>query len=171
MEPTCPAAHRNPRRLCAERLLSSSSPKSAASCQARHRAPEISRNETLWNIGIGLPHQSALILAARITLAHFLKFAVTNAIRRSYRLGRAPAHLCEMKAAAAAAAARFRYANEMLWLLSGSERMRWPVAAKYALSTAGAATQIVGSPTPPQKPPDGMRIVSTFGISAMRITS
>ena len=38
-----------------------------------------------------------------------------------------------------------------------------------ALRTAGAATQMVGSPTPPQKPPDGMMIVSTFGICAMRI--
>ena len=47
--------------------------------------------------------------------------------------------------------------------------MRLPVAAKIALSTAGAATQMVGSPTPPQKPPVGMTIVSTFGISAMRI--
>jgi len=37
------------------------------------------------------------------------------------------------------------------------------------LSTAGAATQIVGSPTPPQKPPLGMMTDSTFGISAMRI--
>jgi hypothetical protein len=34
-----------------------------------------------------------------------------------------------------------------------------------------AATQIVGSPTPPQKPPDGISIVSTFGIWAMRIMS
>ena len=33
--------------------------------------------------------------------------------------------------------------------------MRLPVAAKIAFSTAGAATAIVGSPTPPQKPPDG----------------
>src|SRR5215471_15366023 len=67
------------------------------------------------------------------------------------------------------AAASLHHANEMLWFFSGNERMRLPVAAKYALSTAGAATQIVGSPTPPQKPPDAMRIVSTFGISAMRI--
>src|SRR5262249_9125923 len=66
---------------------------------------------------------------------------------------------------------RVRYANEMLGLLSGIDRMRWPVAAKYALSTAGAAIQIVGSPTPPQKPPDGMRIVSTLGISAIRMMS
>ena len=49
--------------------------------------------------------------------------------------------------------------------------MRLPVAAKYAFSTAGAATQIVGSPTPPQNPPDGMMIDSTFGICAMRIES
>src|SRR6516162_5329563 len=67
------------------------------------------------------------------------------------------------------AAASLRHANEMLWFFNGNERMRLPVAAKYALSTAGGATQIVGSPTPPQKPPDGIRIVSTFGISAMRI--
>ena len=41
---------------------------------------------------------------------------------------------------------------------SGMLRMRLPVAAKIALSTAGAATAIVGSPTPPQKSPDGMTI-------------
>jgi len=29
--------------------------------------------------------------------------------------------------------------------------------------------QIVGSPTPPQKPPLGMMIDSTFGISLIRI--
>src|SRR5882724_277186 len=51
----------------------------------------------------------------------------------------------------------------MLWFFSGNERMRWPVALKYALSTAGAATQIVGSPTPPHGslPPDSMMIDST----------
>jgi hypothetical protein len=43
--------------------------------------------------------------------------------------------------------------------------------APEALSTAGAATQIVGSPTPPQNPPLGMMIDSTFGIWAMRIES
>ena len=53
---------------------------------------------------------------------------------------------------------------------TGNERMRLPVAAKMALRTAGAATPIVGSPTPPQKPPDGTRTVSTFGISSMRMT-
>ena len=34
---------------------------------------------------------------------------------------------------------------------SGKLRTGLPVAAKIALSTAGATTQIVGSPTPPQK--------------------
>jgi hypothetical protein len=41
------------------------------------------------------------------------------------------------------------------WSFSGSSRMRLPVAAKIAFSTAGAATAMVGSPTPPQKPPVG----------------
>ena len=54
-------------------------------------------------------------------------------------------------------------------LLSGTERMRLPLAAKYALSTAGAATQMVGSPTPPQKLPLGVTIVSTFGIALINI--
>jgi formate-dependent phosphoribosylglycinamide formyltransferase (GAR transformylase) len=67
-----------------------------------------------------------------------------------------------------AAAAPYRHANEMSWFLSGMERIRLPVAAKNALSTAGAATKIVGSPTPPQNPPDGITIDSTFGISLMR---
>jgi hypothetical protein len=61
------------------------------------------------------------------------------------------------------------YAKAMFWSFSGTERIRFPVAAKYAFSTAGAATQIVGSPTPPQNPPLGMMIDSTFGISAIRI--
>src|SRR5215831_9532418 len=52
--------------------------------------------------------------------------------------------------------------------INGIERMRRPVAAKIALSTAGAATDTVGSPTPPQKPPDGTRTTSTGGISRMR---
>lgn len=46
-----------------------------------------------------------------------------------------------------------------------------PVAAKTAFSTAGAATAMVGSPTPPQKPPEGTVITSTTGISSRRITS
>ncbi|WNJ94134.1 hypothetical protein [Bosea sp. 685] len=33
-----------------------------------------------------------------------------------------------------------------------------------------AAAAIVGSPTPPQKPPDGMITVSTAGISSRRST-
>ena len=47
---------------------------------------------------------------------------------------------------------------------------RLPVAANIAFNTAGAATAIVGSPTPPQKPPDGITMVSTAGISLMRST-
>jgi len=61
------------------------------------------------------------------------------------------------------------HANDRLWFFSGNERIRLPVALKNALSTAGAATQIVGSPTPPQKPSLGMMTASTFGMSAMRI--
>jgi len=64
---------------------------------------------------------------------------------------------------------RFVHASVMFWFFSGNDRMRLPVAAKIALSTAGAATKIVGSPTPPQNPPDGMTMRSTFGISLMRI--
>ena len=56
------------------------------------------------------------------------------------------------------------------WFISGIVRMRLPVAAKIALSTAGAATAIVGSPTPPQKSPVGTMTVSTCGISSMRMT-
>src|SRR3712207_7768441 len=37
------------------------------------------------------------------------------------------------------------------WFFSGRLRMRLPVAAKIAFSTAGAATAMVGSPTPPQR--------------------
>ncbi len=63
------------------------------------------------------------------------------------------------------------YTSVMPWFFSGNVRMRLPVAAKNALRTAGAATQIVGSPTPPQNPPDAMMIDSTFGICAIRIES
>src|SRR5262249_25502504 len=45
---------------------------------------------------------------------------------------------------------------------NGSVRTGLPVAAKMALSTAGVTTEIVGSPTPPQKSPDGTMTVSTF---------
>src|SRR5437763_1495418 len=38
----------------------------------------------------------------------------------------------------------------MSWFFSGNERMRLPVALANAFSTAGAATQMVGSPMPPQ---------------------
>src|SRR5215470_12539894 len=63
------------------------------------------------------------------------------------------------------------YTSVMPWFLSGNVRMRLPVAAENAFRTAGAATQMVGSPTPPQNPPDGMMIDSTFGIWAIRIES
>ena len=43
-----------------------------------------------------------------------------------------------------------------------------PVAAKMAFSTAGAATAIVGSPTPPQKPPEAMTIVLEHQFLQMR---
>ena len=56
------------------------------------------------------------------------------------------------------------------WFISGNLRIRLPIAAKIALSTAGAATAIVGSPTPPQKSPVGTTTTSTLGISSMRIT-
>ena len=48
-------------------------------------------------------------------------------------------------------------AKLMLWFFKGNERIRWPVALKYAFNTAGAATQMVGSPTPPHRelPPEG----------------
>ena len=52
-----------------------------------------------------------------------------------------------------------------LWVLIGNWRMRLPVALAIAFSTAGAATAMVGSPTPPHQPPDGMTMVSTLGIS------
>ena len=64
---------------------------------------------------------------------------------------------------------RDRQARRRSAALSGKRRMRLPVAAKIALSTAGAATAIVGSPMPPQKPPEGMMITSTFGISEISI--
>src|SRR5262249_39023321 len=90
----------------------------------------------------------------------------------SYRAGRAHAHRAGRKAAAAMRPPRgVSHAIWMLWFFSGNERMRWPVALKNALSTAGAATHIVGSPTPPQGllPRDGRRIDWTLGIGGMRI--
>src|SRR5687767_14485549 len=50
----------------------------------------------------------------------------------------------------------------------GSDRTRLPVAANTALITEGATLSAPGSPWPPQKPPVGTKIVSTFGISASR---
>src|SRR5260370_12305986 len=68
-----------------------------------------------------------------------------------------------------ASATSLHHANETLWVLSGTDRIRLPVAAKNALSTAGAAPKIVGSPTPPQNPPGGMVIGFALGISPIGI--
>src|SRR5258708_36729338 len=68
-----------------------------------------------------------------------------------------------------ASATSLHHANETLWVLSGTDRIRLPVAAKNALSTAGAATEIAGSPAPPPHPPGGMMVDSALGISPMRI--
>src|SRR5258708_39343863 len=67
-----------------------------------------------------------------------------------------------------ASATSLHHANETLWVLSGTDRIRLPVAAKNALSTAGAATEIVGPPAPPQDPPGGLVVDSAFGLSAVR---
>ncbi len=72
---------------------------------------------------------------------------------------------------AAASVLRMAYTSVRPWFFNGTVRTRRPVAAKNAFRTAGAATQMVGSPTPPQNPPDGMMIDSTFGICAIRIES
>jgi hypothetical protein len=51
----------------------------------------------------------------------------------------------------------------------GRLRTGLPVAACIAFSTEGVTTQIVGSPTPPQKSKVGTITVSTLGISASNI--
>src|SRR5215472_17589015 len=65
-------------------------------------------------------------------------------------------------------AVRFPYALLKSWFLSGSERMRLPVAEKIALHKAGARGGTAVSPIPPQKPPLATITVSTRGISARR---
>ena len=69
-----------------------------------------------------------------------------------------------------AALTRPRWARDYtsFTFLSGRLRTGLPVAAKMPLSTAGVTTEIVGSPTPPQKSCDGTITVSTLGISARR---
>src|SRR5258707_991488 len=62
-----------------------------------------------------------------------------------------------------------RQASVSPWFFKGSERTRLPVAAKIALHTAGAIDAWPGSPTPPQKPPEGASTTSTLGISRRRI--
>src|SRR5262245_30198868 len=66
------------------------------------------------------------------------------------------------------AQSRRSYAFLKSWFLSGSERMRLPVAEKIALHKAGARGGTAVSPTPPQKPPLATITVSTRGISARR---
>src|SRR5215472_878284 len=66
------------------------------------------------------------------------------------------------------ASIRFSYALLKSWFLSGSERMRLPVAEKIALHKAGARGGTGVSPIPPQKPPLATITVSTRGISARR---
>ena len=51
---------------------------------------------------------------------------------------------------------------------NGRVRTGLPVADAMAFSTAGATTQIVGSPTPPQKSLVGTTTVSIFGMSLSR---
>src|SRR5262249_14429633 len=63
---------------------------------------------------------------------------------------------------------RFSYALLKSWFLSGSGRMRLPVAEKIALHNAGARGGPAVSPPPPQKPPLATITVSTCGISARR---
>ncbi len=62
--------------------------------------------------------------------------------------------------------ARRHVASEIPCLSSGSERIRFPDAAKIALQSAGITGALAGSPTPPQKPPVGASTTSTLGISA-----
>ncbi len=52
----------------------------------------------------------------------------------------------------------------------GRLRTGLPRAAAMALRIDGATTQIVGSPTPPQKSKVGVITVSTLGICFMRAT-
>lgn len=82
-------------------------------------------------------------------------------------------HTASLKGASAArdAALANTHQTPRLLFFKGNCRMRLPVAAKTAFRTAGPATAIVGSPTPPQKFPDGMRMVSTAGIWSIRMTS
>src|SRR5438046_353569 len=70
------------------------------------------------------------------------------------------------------AAGVFRRSRQAsLTFFSGRLRIGLPVAAKMPFITAGAATQIVGSPTPPQKSWVGTISVSTLGNSARRMIS
>ena len=54
------------------------------------------------------------------------------------------------------------------WNAEQKDPLWRPVAKKRALATAGAMAAWPGSPTPPQKPPEGDTRTSTGGISARR---
>jgi hypothetical protein len=55
-------------------------------CRWRSLPPFAER--TLLNIGIGLPHQSALMLAARNTLAHFSTSSAMNFLNSAGELAK-----------------------------------------------------------------------------------
>ena len=75
-----------------------------------------------------------------------------------------------LKIAEAAAPSLPDHARRSPWFLSGSDRIRLPVAAKIALASAGASGASGVSPSPPQKPPLGTSTASILlGISAMRM--
>src|SRR5256885_7673324 len=72
-----------------------------------------------------------------------------------------------LKVAGTAAPSLPDHARRSPWFLSGSDRIRLPVAAKIALTSAGASGASGVSPSPPQKPPLGTSTASIlFGISA-----
>ena len=63
------------------------------------------------------------------------------------------------------AAAHAAHAARRSVLFNGKRRTRLPVAAKIAFRTAGAATAMVGSPTPPQKPPRNKSKNTSFPLA------
>ncbi len=88
--------------------------------------------------------------------AHRLTLRADLRVRHQYRNGGGDSVLA-------------RQASVSPWFFNGSERTRLPEAAKIALHTAGAIDAWPGSPTPPQKPPEGASTTSILGISRRRI--
>ena len=62
-----------------------------------------------------------------------------------------PARIFSVDGGHAALCAPYAYSYTSFTFFSGNSRTGLPIAAWIALSTAGATTQMVGSPTPPQK--------------------